>query len=84
MNKIVYQSIWLAGLTITPFFSSQVMAGACPTGTDTAPTAGCTIGTSSTTYTMTGNMSPTDDAKGIVLSLGFLFTFTIDIKFKIT
>ncbi|MDC1011456.1 autotransporter domain-containing protein [Methylophilaceae bacterium] len=68
MNKIVYQSIWLAGLTITPLFSSQVMAGACPTGTDTAPTAGCTIGTSSTTYTMTGNMSPTDDAKGIVLS----------------
>ena len=68
MHKIIYQSIGLASLTITPFLTFQVNAGECATGT--APTAGCTIGVDDTTYTMTGNITPASEARGITFNSG--------------
>jgi hypothetical protein len=55
MHKTIYQYFGVASLTITPFFTFQVTAGECATGT--APSAGCTIGVDDTTYTMTGNIA---------------------------
>mgnify|MGYP006080417467 CR=1 FL=1 len=55
MHKTIYQYFGVASLTITPFFTFQVTAGECATGT--APSAGCTIGVDDTIYTMTGNIA---------------------------
>ena len=68
MHKAIYQSIGVASLTITPFFTFQVTAGECATGT--APTAGCTIGTSNITYTLTGDIAPASGVDGIQFTSG--------------
>ena len=63
MKKIV---LALASTFLIPNIS---FAAACPTGTNTAPTAGCTIGTTGIDYTMTGNISTTGtSARGIELN----------------
>ena len=68
MHKTIYQYFGVASLTITPFFTFQVTAGECATGT--APSAGCTIGVDDTTYTMTGNIAPASGDDGIAFNSG--------------
>ena len=68
MHKTIYQFIGVASLTIAPFFTFQVTAGECATGT--APTAGCTIAVDDTIYTMTGNIAPASGTPGIYFNSG--------------
>ena len=55
---------FLAILSIL-FFPNVVLAAACPTGTDTAPTAGCDISTSDTPYALTGDIAPASGVIGL-------------------
>jgi hypothetical protein len=59
--KIFYFAI----LSIVFFLPNVVLAAACPTGTDTAPTAGCDISTSDTTYALTGDIAPASGVVGL-------------------
>ncbi|MDC0114694.1 autotransporter outer membrane beta-barrel domain-containing protein [Methylophilaceae bacterium] len=62
----------LLALATTLLLPNISYADVCPTGTSTAPAAGCTISTDNTTYTLTGNMEP---ASGVD---GFEFLFDSD------
>ena len=64
MKKIV---LALVSTFLIPNIS---FAAACPTGTNTAPTDGCTIGTTGIDYTMTGNIAPASGVKGIEFTSG--------------
>ena len=59
--KIFYFAI----LSVVCFLPNVVLAAACPTGTDTAPTAGCDISTSDTTYALTGDIDPASGVVGL-------------------
>ena len=61
----------LLALATTLSLPNMSYAAACPTGTDAAPTAGCTITTSDITYTLTGGITTTADSeRGLFLSSG--------------
>ena len=49
-------SLALATTLLLPNIS---FAAACPQGTNTTPTGGCTIGTEGIDYTLTGNIATT-------------------------
>jgi len=56
-----------------------VLAAACPTGTDTAPPAGCIIiNTSDTTYALTGDIAPASGAIGLYLHSSNRNTTTVN------
>jgi len=59
-------SLALATTLLLPNIS---FAAACPQGTNTTPTGGCTIGTEGIDYTLTGNIATTSNAMGIEFSV---------------
>ncbi|MDA7751258.1 hypothetical protein N8882_01120 [Methylophilaceae bacterium] len=60
----------LLALATTLLFPNMSYAAACPTGTDAAPTAGCTIGTTEFDYTLTGDIAPASGVAGIKFTSG--------------
>ena len=63
MKKIILKYSSLLALLGSFFFSTHVLAAECETGT--SPTAGCTIGVSDITYTLTGDIEPDLGDNGI-------------------
>ena len=63
MKKTILKYSSLLALLGSFFFSTYIFAAECETGT--SPTAGCSIGVSDITYTLTGDIEPGSGVDGI-------------------